>query len=458
MEPTIQSTIQQQPVTPNNTLRFMAMLLIGVVGLVGAFFLVRNTFNLQNRAATQPPAPVCSEPNKGSGYCQITNIPDGTDLSNLYLKAIEMCPGDLSDKPPIYREKILSKDDLYSTGFAIRPECTYKCQIEAGESNSKFCSGSPENTISCGSGPTVTPACMCSANKDKLCPNAQQKAKYPIEWEPIYEGKNACFQCEKIIVKDDSGTYREEFACDGGRKARLHQAKGEGCREYTVDVEGKLNGQSATGGADCNCKEKLCCPVCAPPIEVPYNEYFVPPGKKDDMQGKKNPVDGNGETVVKSGCGDYKTSTNKTITCDFTPPQACLKAGSTLKPVLPPVNKLPKVIKVCFDDINDGSPNGNELNGKCQTFNMPQDYDKVEHLYRDSGKYDIAMWCPLNDEHIDDGTWKDYAGEVAVCVKRVTFSCRGGGGGTPPPPPPTATPTPETPGKCPQLQLDGVCI
>lgn len=274
--------------------------------------------------------------------------------------------------------------------------------------------------------------CKCVADESKLCP--PDTNVLPIEWEPIFVGQYACFKCEKIIVEDDEGLCREEFDCNGGKKARLHQGSGRACRTYKIKVIGAIDGEPAAETPECSCEKQVCCPDCQAVEEIQYKDYFNPP------------LSENGD--IKSGCGYYEGTDgiNKTqFLCDFNFGQnACPSPGDEVKPILQA--PYPKVVRICYDDLQDNSCPSETPNHKCETYNLPQDLDKIKHLYKDGGRYDIAMWCPLN--YSLDPIWNN----AAVCVKRITVACEGEGGT---PPPPTLTPTGSvTPSGCPIEDLN----
>lgn len=458
MEPTVQSAIQQD-INNKPTIKFISLMIIGIVGLISAYFVINSTIKKTNKAAEIKPTDsiACQSEAKATGYCEISEaLPNGYE--DAVLVVIEKCKGK-ADKD-LYRELISTQAGNKSGVFDVNPDpdCSYTCRIELGDdANKLICPNPSTESITCEG------VCKCEADTTKLCPLEEQKSQYPIEWEPIFEGKNACFQCEKIIVQDSTGEYKEEyFKCDGGRKARLHQAQGEGCREYKVIVKGTINGKTdQEGGVGCECETKLCCPVCAPPEEIKYESYFVPSPPPNAPFNKKNP---NNWDSIYSGCQEWETKPETIppsfITCNFYPPTSCKKNGESLGASLPPAKDLPVYIKICRDDINEGNPKDSELNGHCSDpFYIPEDYqqavDYLNKVYKDAGKYDIALWCPLfKDVNLDSPP------NTAVCIKRVTVACKGGGGppgGGPPGGGPSNTPTP-TQNKCPIVNINGICI
>src|SRR3989344_3884560 len=446
MEPTVQSTIQQQPVEGNKTLRFMTLLVIGVVGLIGAFFVVRNTFNLQNRAATQPPALSCIDNSTGSGYCEIKDIPEGVDLNDLYLTVVQTCTEkEASSTTIVYRQKVQSRGDKYSTRFDVLPGCTYKCQIEIGESGSKVCPGGDEKSLACL--PTPTPKCeeecldgsfKCTEQKDFTKPGLSASCPaLNVQLINYLDPKqNSCpnsrpgeqLDCEndKVVVETNEPGKKRELTKEeclelkksppDGFLMRLHTAYLEGCRTYNIIAYHKDGSKLKVCE---NCQLKLGCPAsCAPPVELDKDQLIdiTINSKKDKLPKGFSPVK----------CGIIP---NTDINCDVDINQnAC---GKTM-------TFIPRADGTLYLD--------DHYNDKPKVVIPAKKNVPIQFTYDNAGHYDVVLSCgdPENNK-IDQ-----------VCAKRVTVACGAGGGGTGTPTPPTPTLTP-TPGLCPILKLEGVC-
>lgn len=446
MEPTLQSTIQQHPVSGNQTVKFVAILLIGFVGLIGAFLVMNNTFNNINRASTTS---VCRDSQTGTATCIVNgdmNAP-GIDPARTFVETIETCG---TNTRAIMQSLIDYKKDPGQNKFDTKAGCTYSCKLIVGANpvDGTVCQETTPDSLACG-GPTITPPCpdcvdgkfMCEgpkdiplkAGKDSSCPAL---AVHNIKYTP-FTGQNACsnqtptnLDCntdEVFIVstqqpKDKRKLTKSEcleLSNGKGFDTRLHTALNNGCREYEIQVF--RNGVRFDELCQ-DCKLKSGCPVaCEAPVELAKTDLVdVSINSKFDKLPDTVPIK----------CGIIPNS-NPPINCDVTINQnSCGKQ----------VTFIPHADGTLYiDDHYNDTP---KINIKAvKNVAIPFSYDNAGH-------YDVVLSCgdPENGK-IDQ-----------ACAKRITIACLGGDNPPPPPPPPGGSPTPTQPISCPKVPIEGVCI
>lgn len=453
MEPTIQSTIQQQPTGGNQTAKFITILIVGFVGLVGAVLVANNTFTSSNRAETSKL--VCRDDKTGAGQCIVDGISSITDpvvFAKTFVVATEVCPLPAGNRTIIHSLKDYVNPAI-SKQFDIKNGCEYKCEIKFGDNavDGTVCMGTELQKLAC-EGPTITPPCpdcvdgtiACEgpkasplkAGKVASCPAlAVHNVKYTDfsgnACSNQTPSKLDCATDEVWIESTQDPAERRKLTkteCDlfksgSGYDIRLHTALGETCREYEVQIY--RNGVRFDELCE-DCKLKSGCPVaCEAPVEL----------TKADL------VD---ISYVNTNKPEIKLSGTETVKCGIVP------------------NSNPEIN--CELDINQNSCGKQVVftpraNG---TIYLDDQYNNVPRIvidavkdvsipftYENAGHYDVVFSC--GDPNKND--------IKQVCAKRITVACGGGGGGGDnPTPAPSHTPTPTQPISCPEVPLEGVCI
>lgn len=400
------------------------------VGLIASFIVVQDTVDIRNRAADLS----CKKHMVTCSWNFEDELPAEVTKVEYEYSVLGPCNG-TAENPC---SGTTSETSIEFEGF---PGGTYTCNVEpkvyVGDTLCPASGGS--GTDSCPlemvpDSPELSPpddgtipdepvgACGCAEDGGRLECNPEIVEKYNGELgpgliilNPVYEaGDNACFVCQKLVVKDSSGTIIKEIdGCASDTEIRLHQAplgEGDRCETYTIAAIGE-NQDDNTEETCQTCEHEVCCPAC-----VPVETLQVEIGSQNSTEYFETElIDScafDCDFDVTFGGGNACGSVNEPITLDV-PAGDCVTidddyAGSQL---------------VCDDD-GDG---------------------KITIRYDRGGVYDISLNCSGRTFSVDvpsDGTAVQSAPPSdPTCKKRITVAC---GGGDIPDDPDTPD-TPDTP-------------
>ncbi len=380
-------------------------------------------------------APAVDVPNAGEFRCSITVTAVNAcgSKSATAEKAFVCLPGDTpgdpnSTPPPSITESPICQDCTHvkvELNFeeppgaqhpTLTPPSVYKDDLKIGRLTLEF-KGACGETMSCADIKKIE---FRAYDNDK-CEGQPNLTPIPLDsqlGDSEFGRYGSSIKCSDKVVKPGDKPYEE------GALFRLHQANGDKCRCYKVNVEFKDDPEDRPVCPNMP-KENICCSnECTPPeiVDNPDDPNDGCPGDPDGPRPLDTPV------------------------CNFTPLNSCprLNAKARFKTFTGGSGG-----DFGFDDdFKGGNHNGRDgKDGKDEGVGAP-DGEEHDYIYNDGGSYDVRLTCNNGQS----------------CTKRIHITCEspngggggnppGGGGGNPPPPGPTTGPS------CPAIpQPTGVCV
>ncbi len=251
------------------------------------------------------------------------------------------------------------------------------------------------NNDSCSGQPNISPIPLNTEDEDTL-----------------FGRYGSSIKCDDALIKAGD-PYNE------GARFRLHQANGDQCRCYKVNVE--FTGDPEDRLVCPNMpQENICCPKECAPVEIVDNPDDPNDGCPGDPDGPRP---------------------NELSKCYITPLNACANVNARTRFKTHSSNGG----RIGFDDDFKGPADD------MQPVN-PGDEDH-EYIYNDGGSYDVKLTCN-EDLLCQNGVCPP----KQTCTKRISVTCSNGPGNPPPGNPPPGNPPPGSPPACVVPPVSGICV